>query len=165
MAIQPSTPNCPRCKIPTQEIVHQNTFLDRCARCTGVFFDQGEMYSALGATADPGLWDTAETGGTTRAGATPCPRCGAHMVLQDVRYGAEHIEVDRCGSCRGIWLDATEADRIMTVGALLLEKARAEAEKARKELDAVGDADLGGKPAAGGLLYRFLSLFRGRTGG
>jgi len=159
MAAKPSTPNCPRCKTPMQEIVHQNTFLDRCPRCTGVFFDQGEMFSALGATADPGVWDSAETGGVTRPGETPCPRCGSHMLLQSVKYGGDDVEIDRCGQCNGIWLDATEADRIMTIGGKLLEKMRGDAEKARKELESMGDDVLRPK-ATGGILYKFLALFR-----
>lgn len=158
MAIH-ATATCPRCKIPLQEIQHQNTFLDRCPRCTGVFFDQGELFSSLGATADPSLWDTADTGGVTRPGSTPCPRCGAHMALQDVAYGSDKVEIDRCGSCRGLWLDATEADRIMKIGTQLLEKSRAAAAQARKELDAMGDVDFGGR-GKGGHIFRFLSLFR-----
>ncbi len=151
--------NCPRDKTLLQEIQHNGAFVDRCTRCTGVFFDQGEMFAALGTTADPSLWDSPATGGNARPGTTPCPRCGSHMLLQDVVYGGDKVEIDRCGSCSGMWLDATEADRLMTIGAKLLDIARAEAEKARKELDAMGDVDFNaGK--TGGILHRFLAMFR-----
>jgi hypothetical protein len=37
-----------------------------------------------------------------------CPKCGADLREQDF----EHLKVDVCPDCRGIWLDAGEIDMI-----------------------------------------------------
>jgi Zn-finger nucleic acid-binding protein len=40
-----------------------------------------------------------------------CPRDKREMVT--VRYGTSRVRVDICTHCRGIWLDASEYDRIL----------------------------------------------------
>jgi len=37
-----------------------------------------------------------------------CPRCGSDLKLQNHKG----IEVDRCGSCEGMWLDYPELDQL-----------------------------------------------------
>ena len=38
-----------------------------------------------------------------------CPKCGQKLFVE--KYGA--VEVDVCGACRGLWLDATELETIL----------------------------------------------------
>ncbi len=38
-----------------------------------------------------------------------CPKCGQKLFVEN--YGT--VEVDVCGSCRGLWLDANELDTII----------------------------------------------------
>lgn len=38
-----------------------------------------------------------------------CPSCGTNLVMSD-RSG---IEIDYCPSCRGVWLDRGELDKIV----------------------------------------------------
>ncbi|MCS7049055.1 MAG: zf-TFIIB domain-containing protein [Verrucomicrobiae bacterium] len=38
-----------------------------------------------------------------------CPKCGQKLMPQ--KYG--EIEIDVCGSCHGLWLDAQELDQIL----------------------------------------------------
>ena len=38
-----------------------------------------------------------------------CPKCGQKLFVE--KYGA--VEVDVCGGCRGLWLDANELDHIL----------------------------------------------------
>ena len=37
-----------------------------------------------------------------------CPKCGADLRAESVRG----VEVDRCGECRGLWLDAGELEKL-----------------------------------------------------
>lgn len=37
-----------------------------------------------------------------------CPKCGMDLIQIDYKG----IEVDKCGGCDGIWLDAGELDRV-----------------------------------------------------
>jgi Zn-finger nucleic acid-binding protein len=149
---------CPRCRVDMTETRKEGTFLDECPRCSGVFFDQGEMFAALGATADPSYWDRPETGGNARPGNIHCPRCKGEMMLQDVAYGGDHVEIDRCGECQGIWLDKGESDKIMAIGAKLEGVVKGERDAAQVELDKMGDVDF----RSGGIIHSFLSLFRGK---
>ena len=38
-----------------------------------------------------------------------CPKCGQKLLVE--KYGA--VEVDVCGGCRGLWLDASELETIL----------------------------------------------------
>jgi hypothetical protein len=38
-----------------------------------------------------------------------CPKCGQKLFSE--KYGA--VEIDVCGGCRGLWLDANELDQIL----------------------------------------------------
>src|SRR5262249_25644501 len=118
------------------------TTLDICGRCEGTFFDAGEMLSAFGLEADPSTWDRPETGGVTKESTLKCPRCQIVMHAQDVRHNDKHVEVDRCGKCRGVWLDKKEIDTILAIGhalapVLAAERAKAHAELQKLENDGV----------------------------
>jgi len=149
---------CPRCRVPMEEFLEGGTFLDRCLKCQGIFFDQGEMFATLGTHADPSYWDRPETGGTAIPGGVPCPRCTAETLLQDVAFGGEKVEIDRCGSCGGIFLDGGESAKIVAIGSKMAEVVAAERGAAQSELDKMGDVDF----RSGGLIYRFLSMFKSK---
>ncbi len=38
-----------------------------------------------------------------------CPKCGQALIVE--KYG--DVEVDVCGGCKGLWLDANELDQIL----------------------------------------------------
>jgi uncharacterized protein len=46
-----------------------------------------------------------------------CPGCGRAMEIRD-RHG---VEIDQCPSCRGVWLDRGELDRIIERSSRFLE--------------------------------------------
>ena len=153
------TTDCPRCHIPLHEIHEGSAYIDRCEKCQGAFFDQGEMFAALGQTADPSYWDQPGVAGPVRDGHVHCPRCHHHMLLQDVRHegaSTEHAEIDRCTHCGGIWLDAGEAAKILAIGTRMTDKVLAERRAAKAELDRMGDVSF----SPPGLISRFLGLFK-----
>ncbi len=39
-----------------------------------------------------------------------CPKCGQKLFVE--QYGP--VEIDVCGHCRGLWLDANELEQILT---------------------------------------------------
>ena len=149
-------PECPRCHVPLEELHAQGASIDRCGKCGGTFFDQGEMFAAVGRTADASFWDRPETVGRLRDGKLKCARCGGRMLLQDVRHDAIDVEIDRCPQCAGIWLDAGEADKLQAIGARMADKVLAERRAAQAELDKLGDVDF----SPSGLIARFLNLFK-----
>ncbi|MEA2524191.1 MAG: uncharacterized protein QOF73_1418 [Thermomicrobiales bacterium] len=42
-----------------------------------------------------------------------CPACGAELQTLE-RQG---VEIDRCPSCRGVWLDRGELEKLVAIGA------------------------------------------------
>jgi Zn-finger nucleic acid-binding protein len=142
-----------------KEIQVEAAHIDECPKCQGRFFDQGEMFAALGATADSSYWDRQETAGQLKEGHLTCPRCEGHMLLQEIRHEKTSVEIDRCNECTGIWLDAGEAEKIMSIGARMADVVKGEQAKAQAELDAMGDVDF--RPPS--LIFRFLSLFKKKS--
>ncbi len=47
-----------------------------------------------------------------------CPKCG--MQLIEIDYN--HIKVDECSSCKGVWLDAGELDSVVKLEKTALAK-------------------------------------------
>jgi Zn-finger nucleic acid-binding protein len=149
---------CPRDKELMKETVVEHAFLDICGKCGGTFFDSGEMFAAFGLKADPSYWDRPETGGVVRNGTLECSRCHNPMLVQDVKYGAEHVEIDRCGKCGGIWLDKGEVEKIMAIGEKLASVVDAEKIKAQEDLAKMGDVDF-----SPGLIAKFLAIFKKKS--
>ncbi|HEX2677363.1 MAG TPA: zf-TFIIB domain-containing protein [Polyangiales bacterium] len=147
--------NCPRCHANMLEVTEKTAYLDRCPKGHGTFFDQGEMFEALGTAADPSFWDRPGNASPVRPGKLSCPRCHAAMLQQDIASAKLRVEIDRCGSCKGIWLDHGEAEKLMSIGGENAGAVFEERRKAQAELDAMGDVDF----RAGGLIQKFLSLF------
>lgn len=128
---------CPRDHADMKQDRRGEAYIDTCPKCAGTFFDQGEMFAALGAKADPSYWDRPETMGFLTDAPIHCPRCDGHMQLQTLAYDGTKIEIDRCGHCLGIWLDPGEAERIMALGEKMLphidrERAAAQADLASR---------------------------------
>jgi Zn-finger nucleic acid-binding protein len=147
---------CPRDKLVMHEHKQGDATLDVCTKCAGQFFDSGEMFKAFGIKADPSYWDRPETGGVVTQSELMCSDCGVFMLKQDVKYEGEHVEIDRCGTCGGIWLDKGEVETIMKIGDKLQPLLDAERAKAKAELDSMGNVDFGSP----GLIARFLGMFK-----
>jgi Zn-finger nucleic acid-binding protein len=59
------------------------------------------------------------------------------MDAHDVAHDDKHVEIDRCGKCRGIWLDKGELDTLVAIGGALLPTIHAARAKAKKELEEI----------------------------
>ena len=147
---------CPRDKALLAKHHAGDAELDTCGKCGGTFFDSGELFKAFGIKADPSYWDRPETGGTVSNADIHCPSCETVMLLQDVKYEGEHVQIDRCGTCGAIWLDKGESDTILKIGEKIHPVLEAEKAKAQEELAKMGDVDF----SSPGLIARFLGLFK-----
>jgi Zn-finger nucleic acid-binding protein len=147
--------SCPHDKFQMAHVVAGEAVLDVCNKCGGQFFDSGEMFAAFGIKADPSFWDRAETGGVVKEGERHCPECEVFMLAQDVSYGGEHVEIDRCGKCGGIFLDKDEIDKIIKISDKLAPTLEAERQAAASDLAKLGTPDF-----APGLIAKFVKLFK-----
>ncbi len=114
--------DCPRCALPLDTSQLQQVPVQRCPRCAGLWFEAHVLREARNA-ADPDLawldvelWSDAEQ----FRHAPHSGRCPAgDGALHALEYGHTAVTVEYCDVCFGVWLDATEFERI--VDALELE--------------------------------------------
>jgi len=71
--------------------------------------------------------------------AMPCPICKTGLTLSE-RSG---VEIDYCPTCRGVWLDRGELDKIIerTVADLSSARPAAESHRTHQRSDAYRDDD------------------------
>jgi Zn-finger nucleic acid-binding protein len=87
----------------------QNLTVDQCPQCGGLWLDSGELINLfkLGDFYIKNL-DTSEKHPVTiKKEQRECPVC--HVVLQLMKNNkAPDVKIDRCPSCKGVWLDRGE---------------------------------------------------------
>lgn len=49
-----------------------------------------------------------------------CPKCNIPLVISD----RQHVEIDHCPQCRGIWLDRGELDKVIDRTTAQLNRSR-----------------------------------------
>lgn len=121
---------CPRCKSRLTRFLHGEVELDHCQRCGGNFFDVGEAAARFGAAAEPESWVASACAFVKGDSELPCPAGHGPLLAYDLSFSDEHVEVDVCRTCRGMWLDADEGGRLEQVVSKF-DEAAATAERSR----------------------------------
>jgi Zn-finger nucleic acid-binding protein len=88
--------------------------IDYCFKCSGIWFDKGELELLLKTTSlgDTGLPTLEGLAKETRShGARKCPICRTKM--QEVPWGEPAIHVDVCRRGDGIWFDGGELQQLL----------------------------------------------------
>lgn len=97
--------NCPSCFAKMNEETHHGVRLDLCSRCSGVWFDGGELEAFQvgdGSSSLDGVPDrTKHFEPTGDSAHVKCPRCGHDILRTGVI--ADH-RVMRCTTCCGLFL-------------------------------------------------------------
>ena len=107
---------CPKCRTDMEQIMIDDTEIDRCLTCHGLWFDDGEL-SKLRTREAAAVLDI----GDVKTGKTQneiehyrCPRCAGPMNrLVDPQQ--THIWFEQCDSCGGSFFDAGELTDLATV--------------------------------------------------
>ena len=108
--------HCPRCPVDLEDVVCRGVKTQRCVRCRGMWFDAGELAEFNRFDSDfPLRPDNPSNGKFT---SVHCPHCNSFLERMPYDSGRS-LEVDRCISCKGVWLDAKE---IQTIRSLLAKK-------------------------------------------
>ena len=94
--------------------------IDRCGRCEGIWFDEGELSGIVNrggadlirvlSVSDDDPQQVKEPWNDLAQDArAECPRCGVDM--NRVEAGRiRGLVIDRCPTCRGLWYDGGEVD-------------------------------------------------------
>jgi len=149
-----STLTCPRDRTTMAQKIVGEAVIDVCPKCQATYFDVGELFAALGSSADPSFWDRPESAGAVRDSGFGCPRCKAAMLAQDITYGEHKVEIDRCSQCGGVFLDGGEGERLKALGAAAMDTVLEESRRAKVELEKMEDPDF-----STGFFDKFLGLF------
>ncbi len=98
---------CPKCQSRMERWNQSGFAIDRCRHCGGLWFDAQELTKHFAMLRSPSPEARLrETQTTTLA----CPRCDdAH--LNDASMG--EVDVERCPSCLGIFLDEGELGTLL----------------------------------------------------
>jgi PAT family beta-lactamase induction signal transducer AmpG len=100
---------CPKCEADMEQIKIEDTCIDRCVYCSGLWFDEGEI-EALSNKKTAALIDTGEVSigkAHNVIDQYPCPRCGGSMDKK-VDSQQRHIWYETCVDCNGSFFDAGE---------------------------------------------------------
>lgn len=108
--------NCPVDHAKMRPIGSKGITLDWCELCDGIWLDATELAHLTGSPTDlPDLPpEPAAAGGKPSHSEEPagCPRCA--QPLEEADYGGDlALRVDRCGRCRGVWLERGELQAIL----------------------------------------------------
>lgn len=152
---------CPACrKVHLKAHTDKNTGLeiDACPKCWGIWFDADELGTFFKSDQLKKRFFLTEeamplqaVGFTMSTRARPCPRC--NKAMSEKLYG--DVSIDICPSCRGIWLDDGELQRIVKH----YYKGTRDEDGIRQELDkGLGIGSLA-KPNLGAVLKSVFSFF------
>ena len=135
---------CPRCSVhlETIDLKREGRFLiERCGKCSGLFFDPNELETLLDATVNTVYevnYKRLDAVGRQQTkypvSYLKCPVCT--QVMNRVNFGARSgVIVDRCND-HGVWLDGGELHQLMEwmkLGGKLLDQQRQD-ERTREKL-------------------------------
>jgi uncharacterized protein len=105
---------CPVCKIDMIVVEYRQIEIDYCRKCSGIWFDKGELELLLKTTGSnsaglPSLEGAAKE--TRSHGKRKCPICSKKM--NEVPLGKPAIHVDLCEDGDGIWFDGGELQDLL----------------------------------------------------
>jgi len=109
--------DCPACKGVMVIAEHQRIEVDYCTKCSGVWFDAGELELLLESMAldEAGLTMSEIMALPTKKvaeKARPCPIC--HRKMKKVVIGSEpEVLIDVCSRGDGIWFDGGELGQVI----------------------------------------------------
>jgi Zn-finger nucleic acid-binding protein len=107
---------CPKCRSDMEQIMIDDTEIDRCSTCHGLWFDDGELEKMRNKEA-ASILDIGDVKTGKKQNEIEhyrCPRCaGAMNRLVDPEQ--THIWFEQCESCHGSFFDAGELKDLATL--------------------------------------------------
>ena len=105
--------NCVKCDGQLQTVTLGEIEVDKCDKCSGIWFDMGELGKVLEAGDVESLKNQIDNNDGDDAKKAKCPRCGGEGNMVQVTSLKNHdIHVDTCPVCYGQWLDGGEIDEL-----------------------------------------------------
>ena len=105
---------CPVCKQDMIVVEYRQIEIDYCHRCSGIWFDQGELDLLLktAGLGDTGLLTLEGLAKEKRShGERKCPIC--RQKMKEVPVGEPSVHIDVCRRGDGIWFDGGELQALL----------------------------------------------------
>ncbi len=108
---------CVKCDGELQRISLGQVEVDKCAKCSGVWFDISELDKILESGSIDSLKNEIDNNQGQDRQKGKCPRCGGtgNMVRVTSLKNPE-IHIDTCSVCYGQWLDGGELEELSDQG-------------------------------------------------
>jgi len=109
--------DCPRCKSQLKLVKVTNVDLEQCANCKGIFFDNFELKKFDEPHESPSekiILENSSSAAVLKDSPKKisCPKCSNIKMMTRFYSVKQKIEIDECGACGGIWVDAGELAEI-----------------------------------------------------
>lgn len=114
---------CPNDNMEMQQVkieshYDQPIILEQCRKCGGIWFDESELFRAKQGEADKiELMDTEilRSPSHIEKSVLVCPRDHSELYRFDDQYFPRGILLERCPSCKGIWLNRGDFTRFQEI--------------------------------------------------
>ncbi len=94
---------------PLEPCNYKGQQVEVCPRCGGLWCETGCWSNEF--TEEPLFEEPPSTG---KASARSCVRCQSPLAIVSV-YEVEGLQLERCGSCRGVWFDRGEWEKLSSI--------------------------------------------------
>ena len=102
---------CVKCNGTLETVTVEGIELDRCDKCSGIWFDLGELEKILEAGNIDALKNEVDNNKGHNEMKGRCPRCGGRgNMIRVASLKTEGVHIDTCALCYGQWLDGGELE-------------------------------------------------------
>jgi len=107
---------CPKCEGELRRIDLSGVQVDQCEKCSGIWFDFGELEQVLSRDDTQKLKGAVERDPARDAHGGVCPRCGRGTMIRLTVLASKGLHIDSCSRCYGQWLDGGELEELRRAG-------------------------------------------------
>ena len=108
---------CVKCDGELQRVTLDKVEVDKCTKCSGIWFDIGELDKILESSSIDSLKNEIGNNQGQDAEKGKCPRCGGTgNMVQVTNLKNPDIHIDTCSVCYGQWLDGGEIEELSSQG-------------------------------------------------
>lgn len=114
---------CLKCDGTLKPVVLDGVEVDQCDKCSGIWFDLGELDEVLSKDDISTLKNKIDNNQGHDEIEAFCPRCNTPAKMVRVAHLVDgSLHIDTCMICYGNWLDGGELERLKKLEGSLIDK-------------------------------------------